>query len=211
MRSLRQMPLLGAVVRGISHLFLPNVRIWTEVQGGVGCGLRLRLNPRYDEGFWLGNYEEGVQAVLAKYLKPGFVVYDLGAHIGFLSLIAARLVGPKGMVFAFEADPENASRIQEHIEANSLKQIAVTLDEFTREHARPDFIKMDIEGGEVEALRGASHVFERIRPLLLLEVHNRGAEEHVRSRLRDWGYCHEWLEPDLARLPHHLMAWPEGR
>ena len=254
-RSLRQTPLLGAVVHGISHLLLLwNARAWVEVESGIRRGLKLHLNPRYDSGYWRGDYEEDIQAILAKHLKPGAVVYDVGAHLGFFALIAARLVGPGGIVFAFEPDPDNASRIREHIEANSFKRVsvvtspvwssnarvffarasdhssrfvgsvttegdgtegfyeqAVTLDDFAREHARPDFIKMDIEGGETEALNGASHVFRKIRPLLLLEVHNGAAEEHVKTRLRDWGYSYEWLQPGPASLPCHLMAWPETR
>src|SRR5574337_1007915 len=96
-RSLRQAPLLGAVAHGVSHLFLPwNARIWTDVEGGVGRGLKLRLNPRYDEHYWHGACEEDTQAILVKYLQPGAVVYDVGANIGFFALIAARLVGPEG-------------------------------------------------------------------------------------------------------------------
>ncbi len=254
LRSLRQAPLVGAVVHGISHLLLPwNTRIWMQVERGVGRGLKLRLNPRYDLHYWRADCEEDTQAIFAKHLKLGAVVYDVGANIGFFSLIAARLVGPEGMVFAFEPDPDNVSRLREHIEANSLKQVrvvtspvwssnervffarasdhssrfvgsvttegdategfyeqAVTLDDFAKGHAHPHFIKMDIEEGETEALNGASHVFRKIRPLLLLEVHSREAEEHVKTQLRDWGYSYEWLQPGPASMPCHLMAWPRA-
>jgi FkbM family methyltransferase len=254
LRFLRKMPLLGLAMQGVSHLLLPSSRIWMEVQSGLGRGLRLHLNPRYDERFWVGDYEERVQEVLATRLKPGFVVYDVGAHIGFLSLIAARLVGSKGKVFAFEADPENASKIQEHIEANSFRtisvvaspvwssnkrvsftrasensgrfvgkvsdeaegmdgfsELAITLDGFGRENAWPDFIKMDIEGGEVESLRGASHIFESVKPFLVLEVHNGKAEEHVRHWFRNWEYDYNWLGPGPTSLPCQLIAWPRRK
>ncbi len=49
----------------------------------------------------------------------------------------------------------------------------ITLDEFLKRHAvTPAFIKMDIEGGGVEALKGASGCLTEHRPLLLIESHN---------------------------------------
>src|SRR5437016_9665998 len=41
---------------------------------------------------------------------------------------------------------------------------AVTLDDFAKHHPAPDFIKMDIEGGEAQALAGASELFTKAKP-----------------------------------------------
>jgi FkbM family methyltransferase len=46
--------------------------------------------------------------------------YDIGANIGFFSLLAARLVGERGRVVAFEADPEIAGRLRENCEHNGF-------------------------------------------------------------------------------------------
>ena len=254
-RSLRQVPLFGMVIHGISHLCLPwSTRTWVEVEAGVGNGLRMLLNPRYDRGFWHGDYEPNIQEVFMKHIKPGAVVYDIGANIGFFAMVAARLVGPLGQVFAFEADPDNASRLRENRNANCLDRIsvvtspvwssservffarcsdhsslfvgsvqspgsdvegfyeqAITLDEFARDHALPDFIKMDIEGGETKALAGASEVFRKARPLLLLEVHNRDAEVYVKRWLEQYAYGHEWLAPGPTHLPCHMIACPNAK
>jgi len=72
-----------------------------------------------------GEYEPPIQQALSEHLKPGSVFYDVGAHVGIVSLFAARLVGRNGAVFAFEADPENADRIKEHVRRNILDQIQV--------------------------------------------------------------------------------------
>ncbi len=88
---------------------------------------------------------------------------------------------------------------------------AVTLDEFARTHAAPGFIKMDIEGGETEALAGASEVFTKNRPLLLLEVHHPEAEEFTKKWLKEQAYEHEWLPPGPGKLPPHMLAWPSSR
>jgi len=72
-----------------------------------------------------GEYEPSIQQALSKYLKPGSVFYDVGAHIGIVSLFAARLVGKDGAVIAFGADPDNANRIEEQLRQNMFDQIQV--------------------------------------------------------------------------------------
>ena len=72
-----------------------------------------------------GAYEPLIEAVLLYGLEAGSVFYDVGAHIGLFSLLAARVVGKSGSVFAFEADPDNAERIKEHVRRNMFDQIQV--------------------------------------------------------------------------------------
>jgi FkbM family methyltransferase len=53
------------------------------------------------------------------------VFYDLGANLGFFSLLAARMVGASGKVFSFEADPEMARRLQDNVERNKFQNVRV--------------------------------------------------------------------------------------
>src|ERR1035437_5837216 len=53
-------------------------------------------------GCWLGTFEFDKQKLIAAAIKPGSVVYDLGAHVGFYSLLAGIQAGPEGKVFCFE-------------------------------------------------------------------------------------------------------------
>ncbi|MGB8456535.1 MAG: FkbM family methyltransferase, partial [Candidatus Acidiferrum sp.] len=64
--------------------------------------------------------EREVQDALQRHLRPGMTFYDVGANIGFFSLLAARIVGKKGRVVAFEADPEIAARLREHAARNAF-------------------------------------------------------------------------------------------
>jgi FkbM family methyltransferase len=73
-----------------------------------------------------GKYEPLIQQKLSKHLAPGAVFYDVGAHIGIVSMFAAQIVGASGAVFAFEADPDNAERIKELVRRNMFDQIQVT-------------------------------------------------------------------------------------
>jgi FkbM family methyltransferase len=100
-------------------------RVWLRISDGLGKGLWAHLDPRYETIYADGRYEPPIQRVLPQHLQPGSVFYDVGAHIGIVSMFGAQLVGTKGVVFAFEADPDNARRIEEHVSRNSLHQIRV--------------------------------------------------------------------------------------
>src|SRR5271170_3898838 len=110
--KIRGVPVLGACAHSVMLRLMPaGTRLAIRVRKGTGAGLRLSLDPRYEAQYAAGFHETVLLACLAAHLKPGDVLYDVGAHIGYISLVAARLVGPSGKVFAFEADPENAIRI----------------------------------------------------------------------------------------------------
>ena len=114
--GLRRVPVLGRCVSWAGAKLVPRDSLaWVQVQNGPAQGLWLHLNPRTGSPFVAGGGEPAVQAALSKHLRPGMVFYDIGSNIGFFSLIAARLVGPRGRVIAFEADPAVAARLREHI------------------------------------------------------------------------------------------------
>ncbi len=54
-----------------------------------------------------GLYEPETYELFKKTIKPGMVIIDIGAHIGYFTRLFSRLVGKDGTVFAFEADPIN--------------------------------------------------------------------------------------------------------
>lgn len=59
-------------------------------------------------------YEKDTCALFKKTVKPGMTVIDIGAHIGYYSRIAAKRVGRAGVVYAFEADPENFALLKKN-------------------------------------------------------------------------------------------------
>ncbi|QQS44048.1 FkbM family methyltransferase [Candidatus Roizmanbacteria bacterium] len=72
-----------------------------------------------------GSYEEFETEIVQKEIKRGDVVLDIGANIGYYTLIFARLVGEKGMVFAFEPDPTNFALLKKNVEMNGYKNVVL--------------------------------------------------------------------------------------
>ena len=64
------------------------------------------------------DYEPETQGLLRRTLRPGMVVLDIGAHIGFYSILVADLVGPSGRVYCFEAYRPNYRTLTRNLRAN---------------------------------------------------------------------------------------------
>jgi FkbM family methyltransferase len=92
----------------------------------VGPGLGLRFDPGpSNPNYASGNNELPVQEALVDHLRAGSVFYDIGANVGFLAVLGARLVGQHGMVYAFEPVPSNAAYVRRNAQANRLAQVQV--------------------------------------------------------------------------------------
>ncbi len=55
----------------------------------------------------LGKYEQATVALFKKIIKPGMIVFDIGAHIGYFTVLFSGLAGAEGKVYAFEPDNNN--------------------------------------------------------------------------------------------------------
>jgi len=78
-----------------------------------------------DHSCWIGSYELGKQRAFAQVTPFGGTVLDLGANVGFYTLLAAELVGPSGRVHAFEPVPRNLQYLRRHIALNGLTNVSV--------------------------------------------------------------------------------------
>lgn len=70
-----------------------------------------------------GIYEPLETELAKKEVKKGNVVLDIGANIGYYTLIFAKLVGEDGKVFAFEPDPTNFALLKKNVEMNGYKNV----------------------------------------------------------------------------------------
>jgi len=119
--GLRRVPFLGDALSWTSRRLVPSdTLIWIQIKQGPAQGLWIRVNPRTGPSVQQGLGEPAVQQAMRQHLRSGMVFYDLGANIGFFSLLAAHLVGPSGHVVCFEADPEIAGRLCENLAHNNF-------------------------------------------------------------------------------------------
>ena len=93
-------------------------------------------------------YEPDLSYFLMGTLAKGDVFLDVGAHVGFFSIFAAKLVGPAGRVIAFEPEEDNLQSLKKHIEINGVANIEV-IDKVVcdTDGPRTFYINRDNDGG----------------------------------------------------------------
>jgi FkbM family methyltransferase len=234
---------LGAVVDGVGRRLAPAVGSFSmDVDG-------LRL-----EGDHIGQLyyvrelvESGRESYFVELLTaaaaPGATVLEGGAHIGYVTLQAARAVGPEGRVVCFEPNPRTLPVLERNLEANgvrdrvqvvraalggapgradlhvteggdesslhrgALPSEAVSVEVTTADLALPaparvDVVKLDVEGGEVEALRGMRGLLERSAPgpALFVECNPQALEQagtsadELTTLIAELGFEARWID-----------------
>jgi len=111
---------LARFIRGRLNRAAPTGLTQVKVAGGDLAGFTILLDMQIDKDYWLGTYEPELQAALRELIQPGAVIYEVGANIGYVSLLLAKAAGETGHVYAFEALPENAERWRKNVELNGM-------------------------------------------------------------------------------------------
>ena len=146
-------------------------------------------------------HEESTTELFNKVLKEGDVVVDLGANIGYFTLLAAKLVGKNGKVYSFEPEPRNFSFLEKNIELNNYKQVIAnqkaiaegpgtvklyicpydtghhTINQYGGIKAyRPDFIDDKKEFVEIEKVALDDFLKDEKQPINVIKMDVEGAE-----------------------------------
>lgn len=190
-------------------------------------------------------FETAEAEFVARFLRPGMTVLDVGAHHGLYTLLASRLVGRNGRVIAFEPSPRERRRLERHLWLNRCGNVDVQscalgecageadfylvegmhdwcnslrvphIEERTSKvrvevrrlddvleginWPRIDFIKLDVEGGELSFLHGARRMLGgEVRPAILVEVQD--------VRTVPWGYAAREIVRCLANAGYGWFA-----
>ncbi len=143
--------------------------------------------------------DKSLIAVFKRLIKPGDVIVDAGANIGFYSGMFCELAGNSGRVFSFEPDEKNFAKLKETLSAfsncelinaavgnksgvlkfytshrlnvdhrtiepeeyDSVEEVkCFSLDDYFNSRQKIDFIKLDIQGAEMDALIGMEKIIE---------------------------------------------------
>lgn len=255
---------LGSLAYGL----LPEAAVRSQIRTTRtrhGFAMRLDLGQFVDRTIYCtGGWEPLETRVITAALNPGDRFVDVGANIGFFSLLAHRLVGPTGRVDAVEATPSTADLLDDNIARNAAINIHVhrcaagdhdamvtmivhDAGNIGSNHLSFDgtgtaiplrrldnlvtgkpirLIKLDIEGAEAMALRGAGAMLDGdTAPALLFEFSPgmlRGMGDDPAAllrRLEARGYAIHEIHPDrltphddaiLARAQTYLLALKPG-
>ncbi len=70
-------------------------------------------------------YEPNQTEIVKKYVHKGDIVIDIGAHVGYYTLLMAQLVGENGKVYSFEPDPVNFQLLKKSVEINGFENVVL--------------------------------------------------------------------------------------
>jgi FkbM family methyltransferase len=124
-RYARCSPIAVKLLAPIINPLLPDRASEITVRSGPARGIRLIIDPKNEKFYWAGIHELQVQQLLTRVLRPGSVFWDVGAHVGFFSCLAGRIVGESGLVLSFEPEAENRRRLLEAVRMNRLSNVMV--------------------------------------------------------------------------------------
>jgi FkbM family methyltransferase len=117
-----------------------------QISTGVGVGLAFDPGPS-NPAYGVGDNERPVQDAFAGHLHIGDVLYDIGANVGFFTVIGAKLVGPSGHVYAFEPVPGNAELVRRNAERNGFANVTVVEKAVSAESGQGELVLAEYSGG----------------------------------------------------------------
>lgn len=160
-QAIYRLPFLSSGIRTLLNRVSPDGLTEVIAASGPLAGKPLYLDLQSEKFYWLGTYEPQLAEMLLKVCKPGMVVYDVGANIGYHSLIFAFAVGKTGKVFAFEPLPTNVERIRKHITLNKLEDTLTVMPYAVADNCRPAtfFVHQENTMGKLEGSIGRDQVY----------------------------------------------------
>ncbi|MBC7921462.1 MAG: FkbM family methyltransferase [Ferruginibacter sp.] len=249
---------MASISRSIGKIIFGKMmpRVMYPVVRGRLKGARFTLGSIAGQGgggsVYFGMIEPHQTNAFVETLREGQTVLDLGANVGYYSVLASRLVGTKGRVVSFEPSVRNLSLLYRHLRANQAENVMVipaacsdthqlalfasgdtyatghlvegqenaasriqvtavpclTVDEVVeRLDLSPDVMKIDVEGAELDVLKGAAKTLADCQPAIFLSVHSDQLRESCSKLLEELGYVVETINQED---PNELLAKHQG-
>jgi FkbM family methyltransferase len=173
-------------------------------------GIKLYMPPRFIDHYILQEYEPTTQKTFLASVRKGDVVIDVGAHIGYYSLLAARVVGETGKVHAVEPCEQTVALLQKSIRANRLTNVEVHCCAAGNDHCLREFQitgSSDSHGfyrhPNTETVKTVEVPQERLDSIVegrvdIVKIDVEGAEIEVLEGMRD-----------ILLRNQHLTLWAE--
>lgn len=179
-------------------------------QKGDGCVSR----QIREEGIW----EPYETMLFLKYLKPGGVFLDIGANLGYYTILGATAVGNRGRVIAYEPDRANFALLEKNLELNQINNVsafAVAVSDYSggadmylSPDNRGDHRLYDSGDGREQVAARVVNGGEHLRALTsrvdFIKIDTQGSEFHIVKGLRDI------IRENSQHLVMVLEFWPYG-
>jgi FkbM family methyltransferase len=95
-----------------------------KIRSGPNAGMRWTLASS-GRGYVAGTFEQDRVSAIVSLLRSGDVFWDIGAHQGYVTLAASRVVGAAGSVVSFEPAASNRALLESHVRWNRLSNVRV--------------------------------------------------------------------------------------
>ena len=167
-----------------------------------------------EDGVW-ESYE--TQLILER-LKPGIHFVDVGANIGYYTLLAADQMGEEGFIAAFEPDPDNYALLQKNLQHNQFSQVDAVSAGLSEHDSDGELFLSDTNFGDhqiydagegrvsrsIRLIHGANYLQGKIPHIDLLKIDTQGAESKVIAGLLPL------LQKSGNKLTMIIEFWPYG-
>jgi hypothetical protein len=188
-----------------------------EILAGPARGVRMQLDFSGQTPKYLGMFEWELHGFYRKVLPGSNLIYDVGGAEGYTALLYA--ANSPGRVISFEPNPSEVELLQANIDRNpglrdriEIMAVAMgrengsgsmTMDRVAEEVGAPDFVKVDVDGWELDVLAGGVRTLRERRPHLVVETHTRRLEDQCGALLVECGY--------RPVVKHNREIWRETR
>jgi hypothetical protein len=192
-----------SAISSIKKRIVPSGRSVRKIRAGLNRGLSMYLDLTCQSQIWTGLAERELSHYFLSLSKNIRTAVDVGGSEGYYTLFFLNRT-PASRVFVFEPTSEGIDALMSNLTLNSFtshdrlvvsqKYVGsidadkwISLDSLQRDLEFPALVKVDIEGGEVDLLRGSKNLLEQdVR--WIIEVHSKELERECYSILHEAGY-----------------------
>jgi hypothetical protein len=188
----------------IKSRFVPRGKVARSIQIGPFRGLKMNLDLAYETQVFFGLAEHEIHPALRQFSRDVRTAVDVGAAFGEYVLFFLKRT-PANWIFAFEPELEMRALLDSNLALNGLQEDprlhfssryvgitndekTITLDSLAHQIEPPCIIKVDVDGAEINVLRGATRLLGINGMRWIVETHSKLLEDECVALFHNAGY-----------------------